>query len=341
MSVVTSVEASAEQPDKASTSVAASIGRARALVAPALDAVVQRLSPELRSAVRHHLDGGGKYVRAALVLLSAAAVGAEEEVGVAGAVAIELVHNFSLIHDDIIDGDLERRHRPTLWAEYGTGHAIIAGDGLAVLAMQVLLDEPTAERVRAAKVLAEATQAMIAGQAQDMASESRASLSVAECLEMEAGKTGALLSCAASLGAVLAGAPQQSVEALAEFGLNLGIAFQAVDDVLGIWGEPALTGKPVGNDLRQHKKTLPVAIATSRETGASARLTALLASELSDWDVEVAVRLLEESGARDATMAIGEAHLAGAVDALSRAQLSAGPAAELVALAHFVTARDR
>jgi len=341
MSVVTSVQASAEPPASQSGSVAESIGRARSLVAPALDEVVHRLSPELRSAVRHHLDGGGKYVRAALVLLSAAAVGADEEVGVAGAVAIELVHNFSLIHDDIIDGDLERRHRPTLWAEYGTGHAIIAGDGLAVLAMQVLLDEPTAERVRAAKVLAEATQAMIAGQAQDMASERRTSLSVAECLEMEAGKTGALLSCAASLGAVLAGAPQPSIDALAEFGLKLGIAFQAVDDVLGIWGQSALTGKPVGNDLRQHKKTLPIAIATSKPTAAGQQLNSLLASELSDWDVEVAVRLLDESGARDETMAIGESHLAGALDALSRAELSAGPVAELAALARYVTARDR
>ncbi len=178
--------------------------------------------------------------------------------------AIELVHNFSLVHDDIIDGDLERRHRPTMWAEHGVGHAIIAGDALATLAFQILLEEPTPERVRAAVRLAEATQAMIAGQAEDMASELRDSLSVEECLQMEAGKTGALLSCAAAIGAILAGAPAATVEALADFGRHLGIAFQAVDDVLGIWGEPSVTGKPVGNDLRQHKKTLPIALALAQ-----------------------------------------------------------------------------
>ena len=87
---------------------------------------------------------------------------------------------------------------------------------------------------------------------------------MAECLDMELGKTSALLSCAVSLGAILAGAPDATVDALAEFGSHLGTAFQAIDDVLGIWGEPARTGKPVGSDLSQHKKTLPVSIALAR-----------------------------------------------------------------------------
>ena len=210
------------------------------------------------------MAGGGKFVRAGLVLTATAAAGAKEAVGTVGGVAIELVHNFSLIHDDIIDRDLERRHRPTMWAEHGVGHAIIAGDALATLAFQILLEEPTPERVRAAMRLAEATQAMIAGQAEDMASELRDSLSVEECLQMEAGKTGALLSCSTAMGAILAGAPAATIEALAEFGRHLGIAFQAIDDVLGIWGEPGVTGKPVGNDLRQHKKTLPIALALAQ-----------------------------------------------------------------------------
>ena len=128
--------------------------------------------------------------------------------------AIELVHNFSLIHDDIIDEDTERRHRSTVWSEYGIGSAIIVGDALATLALQVLLDEPTPERVLAARCLVEATQLMIAGQADDMAFESRASVTVEECLSMERGKTSALLSCAVSLGAILAGAPDATVDAL-------------------------------------------------------------------------------------------------------------------------------
>jgi geranylgeranyl diphosphate synthase type I len=318
-----------------------SLGRAKALVAPALDAAVLRLCPELRPAVSEHLAGGGKFVRAGLVLSSATAAGAEADAAVVGGVAIELVHNFSLIHDDIIDRDLERRHRPTVWAEHGVGHAIIAGDALATLAFQVLLEEPSAERVRAAVRLGEATQAMIAGQAEDMASELRDSLSVEECLQMEAGKTGALLSCASAMGAILAGAPAPTVDALADFGRHLGIAFQAIDDVLGIWGEPSVTGKPVGNDLRQHKKTLPIALALARGGDLPASLARLLEHDLPEAEVQKATRLLEECGARDETMAIGETQLVAALGSLERVPLELRPRSELAAIARYVTERDR
>ncbi len=267
----------------------ATLARAALLVAPALEDAVERLSPSLHAPVRHHLAGGGKRVRAALSLVSAAAAGAAEEVGVLGAVAIELVHNFSLIHDDIIDEDAERRHRSTVWSEYGVGSAIIAGDALATLALQVLLDEPTPERVLAARRLVEATQLMIAGQADDMAFESRPSVTVEECLAMERGKTSALLSCAVSLGAILAGAPDATVQALGEFGSHLGTAFQAVDDLLGVWGEPSRTGKPVGSDLFQHKKTLPVSFALARTNERTEELRHLLETDLSPDDVEHAL----------------------------------------------------
>jgi geranylgeranyl diphosphate synthase type I len=320
---------------------AESLARAKNLVTPALDAAVVRLCPQLRPAVVEHLAGGGKFVRAGLVLASAAAAGADLTAGLLGGVAIELVHNFSLVHDDIIDRDLERRHRPTLWAEHGVGHAIIAGDALVTLAFQILLEDPSPERVRAAARLAEATQAMIAGQAEDMASELRQSLSVEECLQMGAGKTGALLSCSAAMGAILAGGPVATVEALASFGRHLGIAFQAIDDVLGIWGEPAVTGKPVGNDLRQHKKTLPIALALAHGDDLPAGLTVLLERDLNEGEIETATRLLEECGAREETMAIGEAQLSAALGSLERVPLELGPRAELEAIARYVTARDR
>ncbi len=320
---------------------AESLTRARSLVTPAIEAAVLRLCPDLRPAVCEHLAGGGKFVRAGLTLVSAAAAGADESAGIVGAVAIELVHNFSLVHDDIIDGDLERRHRPTLWAEHGVGHAIIAGDALATLAFQVLLEEPTAERVRAAERLAGATQAMIAGQAEDMASELRASLSVEECLHMEAGKTGALLSCAVAIGAILAGAPAATVDALADFGRHLGIAFQAVDDVLGIWGEPSVTGKPVGNDLRQHKKSLPIAIALSRGADLPTGLCSLLERDLTEAEVAKATLLLDQCGARQETLAIGELQLRAALASLERVPLALGPSSELAAIARYVTERDR
>jgi geranylgeranyl diphosphate synthase, type I len=319
----------------------ATLARAVRTVAPSLDAAVDRLSPSLQGAVHHHLAGGGKRVRAALALLSAAATGAAEEIGVPGAVAIELIHNFSLIHDDIIDGDEERRHRSTVWSEFGIGPAIIAGDALATLALQVLLDEPTAERVRAAHCLVEATQLMIAGQADDMAFESKQTITVAECLDMELGKTSALLSCAVSLGAILAGAPDQTVEALREFGSHLGTAFQAIDDVLGIWGEPSRTGKPVGSDLSQHKKTLPVTIALSRSDENRQELLGLLNGALAPAEMERARVLIEESGAREETIALADSHLQMALGALDRVPLAVEPKDDLVAVARYVTERDR
>jgi geranylgeranyl diphosphate synthase type I len=229
---------------------------------------------------------------------------------VVGAVAIELIHNFSLIHDDIIDGDTERRHRSTVWSEFGIGKAIIAGDALATLGHSRCCStsrRPSA--CRAAACLVEATQVMIAGQADDMAFESRPSVIVAECLDMERGKTSALLACAVSLGAILAGAPDATVEALAEFGSHLGTAFQAVDDVLGIWGEPARTGKPVGSDLVPAQEDA----AGLHRTGPGRRdlpeLRRLLEGDLSPADVERARVADRRVRCRDETMALADEYL--------------------------------
>jgi geranylgeranyl diphosphate synthase type I len=317
------------------------LDRARDLVHASLQEAVARLTGELQAPVQHHLGGGGKHVRAALALLSAEACGAEAATGVPGAVAIELVHNFSLLHDDVIDGDRERRHRPTVWAEFGVGPAIIAGDSLAALSMEVLLESPNPHAARAALELARATQAMIAGQADDMAFEPRAVVSIEECLTMEERKTGALLSCAAALGAILAGAPEATVDALRDYGRHLGIAFQAVDDLLGIWGDPAVTGKPVGSDLRQHKKSLPVVISVAAADGLAGEFVALLRGRLSEREVATAAQFVEGYGGREATMQLAEEHLAAALGALEAAPLLPGPAAELADVAMFVVGRDR
>jgi geranylgeranyl diphosphate synthase type I len=314
--------------------------RAAEQVAPAIEAVVARLSPELRPAAEHHLAGGGKRVRAGLVLVGAEAAGASAEVGIPGAVAIELVHNFSLVHDDIMDGDTERRHRPTVWAEFGTGQAIIVGDALATLSLEILLEEPTPERVRAAHRLTVDTQSMIAGQAADLAFETRSDVTVEDCLSMLEGKTGALLSCSCALGAILAGAPATVVDALGEFGRHLGISFQAVDDILGIWGDPSVTGKPAGNDLLAHKKSLPVVAALSR-AGGNDELRRLLAGDLPGDELARATALIEASGARELVMGIADDYLGRALAALDRVELVEGPREELVSIAHFVTERDR
>lgn len=314
------------------------LSRAKTLVQPGLEAAIKRLGAELSPALEHHLLVGGKYVRACLALLSARAAGADEETGLVGALALELIHNFSLIHDDIIDGDLERRHQPTVWAKFGAGPAIIAGDALSTLAFQLLLEEPDAGRVAAARSLADATQAMIIGQAQDIASEQKLALTLDECLAMEAGKTGALLSCAASIGAHLAGADAAVVEALADYGTHLGVAFQAVDDMLGVWGEPSVTGKPVGNDLRLRKKTLPISIANSKGFDI---FSEPIDRKLSDADVIEAMVFLDECGARYETMELAEHELAAALEALERVPLAEQPRNEFAVIARYVVERDQ
>ena len=317
------------------------LSRTKMLVHPALVAATQRLGPELQPLASHQLSTGGKYVRACLALLSASAAGADEQVGLVGALAIEFVHNFSLIHDDIIDNDVTRRHQPTMWAKYGVGPAIIVGDALSTLAFQLLLDEATVERVGAARCLADAVQAMILGQAQDIASEDQPSLSVEEFLRMEAGKTGALLACAASIGAILAGADDDDVKALSEYGDHLGLAFQATDDMLGVWGEPSVTGKPVGNDLRLRKKTLPISIANAKGFDVFAESASSLDEELSDADVAEAMVLLDDCGARYETLELAEEELRAAIAALDRAPLASTARDELTVIARYVIERDK
>jgi geranylgeranyl diphosphate synthase, type I len=248
------------------------LARSRRVIGPAMTAAIERLAPEIRRLVSYHMgwtdiagnpvdSPGGKGIRPTLAMLAAEAAWAEPEVGVPGGVGVELIHNFSLIHDDIIDTDAERHHRPTVWAVYGIGPAIVAGDAMQVLAHQILLESPTGRGAPASVALADATAAMIAGQADDIAFETRRDVTVEQCVAMSAAKTGALLGCAASIGAILAGAPDATVGALRDYGRHLGLAFQAVDDLLGIWGDPARTGKPAGSDLRQRKKSMPVVAA--------------------------------------------------------------------------------
>jgi geranylgeranyl diphosphate synthase type I len=331
----------------------AALDRARTTIMPALQHATARLSPELRRAAEYHLgwtdvdghpvQGGsaGKHVRAALALLSAAAVGADETVAVPGAVAVELVHNFSLMHDDVIDVDRERRHRPTVWAAFGVGHAITAGDALATLAIQVLLDEGTPEAVRATSVLAEATSRLIAGETVDIAFETRDDVTWDECVEMSNAKTGALLGCAASVGAVLAGADAERVARLNDYGLHLGLAFQAVDDILGIWGETAITGKPVWSDLRQQKKTLPITAALARADGHRQDLRRLLDASRDDEDAAArAAELIEKCGGREATERAAARHFDAALVALDAAGPPPAAKAELVDLARFVVERE-
>ncbi len=321
-------------------SAADALARTGALVRPALAEAVARLDPELREPAEHHMAGGGKGVRAALAVIGAAASGGTEREGVLGAVAVELTHNYSLVHDDIIDNDEERRHRPTVWAAFGTGRAIVVGDALANLATQLLLEDPTPARVRAAQLLADSTSLMISGQADDMAFERRDAITAEECLKMEEGKTGALLGCASAIGGVLAGADDATIKALTSFGLRLGMAFQAVDDVLGIWGEPRVTGKPVGNDLLRGKQGLPMVLALTGngQLGKTAR-SWLTPPGLRRRDLTMAVELLREGGVAGRCQGLTTTWTERALVAAAKLPLSEGGTMELEILGRWLGER--
>jgi geranylgeranyl diphosphate synthase type I len=336
----------------------AALAEARNLVLPAMRDAVGRLDETDRRIVAYHLGwtdlaglpsaGGGKGVRPALATLSARAAGAAPGVGVPGAVAVEMVHNFSLLHDDVMDGDTERRHRPTVWAVWGTPSAILAGDALLALAVEVLLDEPTTHRANAARLVSETTRALIRGQTEDLAFERRGDVGLGECLAMADGKTASLLSASAAIGAVLAGGPGPVVRALARYGTELGMAFQLVDDLLGIWGNPARTGKPVHSDLRARKKTLPITYAVTHGGTPGLRLAAWLARAEpepggkgpADAEVRRAADLVEAAGGRRWAAEEAARRLGLAERALHNAPLEPGARDELLEIAHFVVARE-
>lgn len=319
-------------------------------------AAVDTLVEHLRLPAAYHLgwcdaDGNpasadaGKGLRGALAVLGSEAVLSESADAIPGAVAVELIHNFSLIHDDIMDNDRVRRHRRTVWDIFGVGDAIIVGDALHALAFQVLLgNAATPTTMQATARLNMATAAMIAGQSQDVALDRASTATLAECISMEANKTGALLAQSVAIGGVLGGGAVEQVEALEAYGAALGIAFQAVDDVLGIWGDSAQTGKPVGNDLREHKKSMPIAIALDRGGDlASLVVDAFVAAghdDLADEQIAELTSALEEAGVRAEVESLATSHLDKAIAHLNAAELADPARAELTELARFVAARE-
>jgi geranylgeranyl diphosphate synthase type I len=259
---------------------------------------LDRRSAPIYEMLRYHLgfDGSGpaqgKALRPTLCLLVCEALGGAWQKALPAAASIELIHNFSLIHDDIQDKDELRRGRPTLWTQWGVPQAINAGDAMFCLATLTLRDlRPRfgdAATVEVMTVLQEATQQMIEGQFLDVSYETVPEISLEQYLQMIACKTGALLRASIEIGAVLAGAEHGRRMRCRLFGEAIGRLFQIRDDMLGVWGESETTGKPVGSDVKRKKKSLPIVMALSM-AGPQDRQTLLSTyaqGELTDADVD-------------------------------------------------------
>ena len=278
----------------------------------------------------------GKRVRAAMCCLSCAAA------------AIELLHSFTLLHDDVADRDPVRRGRPTVWRRWGVGQAVTAGDAMFALA-NLALGASEAAGVSAPVVSAllgelnEATLAVCEGQQLDLSYEGRSDVSVDDYLMMIERKTGALFAAACAIGARMAEAPERQRGALRRFGRELGLGFQIRDDVLGIWGEAEELGKPVGSDLRRNKRSLPIVhgLASAGESEREAIAGRLAEGIRSDEEAaEIAARL-EELGSRRFCEQMAGASLERALEALEEVSPEPRPAEDLRTVASYLVERTK
>jgi geranylgeranyl diphosphate synthase type I len=260
---------------------------------------------------------------------------------------VELVHNFSLIHDDIEDGDDTRHHRATLWRAYGQDPAIAAGIDLWTVAYQTMshaLDaglSPDA-LIRARGLLNDACSEMIEGQHQDLTYETRTDVTLDEYIEMIGRKSGALIAASLQLGALVAAAAPDQIENFGAFGRNLGLAFQIRDDVLGIWGEGSATGKPVGADIARRKKSLPVVHALQQAVGPDRdTLRAVYAKEtVEDADIDNVLDILQRWNCRYFAQGLAEDYRARAMSALARTVITSEARYRFDELTAFILERD-
>ncbi|MCM1965125.1 polyprenyl synthetase family protein [Streptomyces sp. G1] len=326
---------------------------ARALVDPELRTAVGSLPAPARNVAAYHFGwkderggprpgGAGKFLRPALVLLACEGVGGRPEQAIQAAVTVELVHNMSLIHDDVIDGDSLRRHRPTVWSVFGLPAAILTGDALLSLAGRILSNAPGPAGVTGGAWLDDAVQELIAGEFADSAAEKREAVTLEECVATAEAKTGSLIALSCVLGALAGGAGETKVGHLRSFGRHVGAAFQLTDDLLGIWGDPQITGKPHLSDLRSRKKSLPVVAALTAPGPAARELARLYQSPATHTEAELmqVAELVEVAGGRAWVEREAGHRLTEAMASLEAADL-ARPAYEgLSALTRMITARD-
>jgi geranylgeranyl diphosphate synthase type I len=264
----------------------------------------------------------GKRVRPTFTLLCCAAVSGTWENALPAASAVEWIHNFSLIHDDIQDQSATRRGRETLWTREGVAQAINTGDAvfaLARLATQRLTSAGVSPEaiLQVKNRLDQACLELTKGQYLDIDFETRENVQVTEYMDMIAGKTAALLEAACSVGALIGDADPDVIAIYGDFGRNVGLAFQMFDDLLGIWGETESTGKPTGDDLSSRKKTLPILYGIEK----SKRVKELWGSDLiSDDQIQTMIGVLEESGAKTYGVSQAEKFTKRALAALHQAQ---------------------
>jgi geranylgeranyl diphosphate synthase type I len=289
----------------------------------------------------------GKALRPTLCLFACEALDGDLTRALPAAAALELIHNFSLIHDDIQDRDLERRHQPTVWHLWGVARGLVAGDAMQGLGDLALLNTArlgvsSETSLKVSQLLTEGCLEMIQGQCLDLEAEARTSITTSDYLHMIACKTGALIRTALVIGALLATDDPASSRAFARFGNSLGRVFQIRDDYLGIWGDEATTGKATGNDIRRRKKSFPVVFALERATGRVREDLLKIYSQpsLDEDDVARVLGVLDEVGAAVHAQQLTEESARQSLRALEAVSLPAWARAEVEELVDFLARRE-
>lgn len=310
--------------------------------------VPRSIKPEpLGNSMRHLFSAGGKRLRPCLLLLSCEAVGGRAEDALEAAAAIEILHTFTLIHDDVMDRDEMRRGVRTVHVLWGIPMAIIAGDALFAKVFEALSENvrklglPAEKAVEIFRTISVASFEICQGQAMDMLMAQKERVSEAEYLRMVSGKTGALLDASMKIGAIIGGGKDREISALSIFGRKIGIAFQIRDDVLGITGEESKFGKPVGSDIREGKRTLPIIYALRRLPPEKRKTveSVLGKGKISRKKLEEVVKLLEECGAIEYSSKLAQNLVNEAKEELSAIRDSRAKET-LLALADFVITRS-
>jgi len=289
------------------------VGLAQALRGDDATRHMLRYHVGLETAKGKPIDALGKLLRPGLVLFVADELGANLESTMPSAIALELIHNFSLIHDDIEDEDIRRRGRATVWSLIGIAKAINAGDLMSTLAL--LEGAKTSPEV--VGCLLDAMRDLVDGQSLDLDFESRW-VTPSEYRAMIQLKTGALFRCAFELAGIVAAVPMEMIKRLASFGEELGMAFQVRDDLLGVWGDESQLGRPAGSDLRRRKKAYPLVAAHERASDAERRLLeqAMKTEPVTDTNIEKILGLMDRLGIRSDGEVRMRAHLQEAVKQL-------------------------
>ena len=341
------------------TSFPRTLARYSGAVEAALRSTIPGGDIPLHRAMRYHMGwsdeggapvagAGGKRLRPILCLMTCKAVGGSPRQAMPAAAALELVHNFSLVHDDVQDQDRERHQRPTVWALWGEPQALMVGNTLYALACKSVLGLAyhriaTTLVLRSLERLVKSSLAMLEGQYLDLEFERRLDVTTQEYLDMIALKTGALMSCAMELGCLIGSGDPAKVPPFARSGLFIGQLFQLRDDILGIWGDSAFTGKAVYADLHRRKKTYPVihAFQHASSVGAATLRRVYQKDHLDGDDIRLVLEVLESTGACQEAQRQAASLADQALESIRPAELPPPSSRELEELVFFLLYRER